>query len=287
MQFGMSTDRSIRLRYPAVCSVCGRDLPSGTNAFWSRAEGAATCLECPTAAVDAAERSEVSNRPAPLDRGVAGGSGRREQAKRRERREQHARQKLGRFGGVYLALTNEPQSTRAWGVGAVGEEKLGAFLDTLDDDRSVFVLHDRRIPGSRANIDHIVVSAGQVFVIDAKHYRGTVRKKDRGGLFSINYRLYVGGRDRTRLVDGMAKQVAAVRAALGEPMMEEFELRLTPVLCFIEADWPLFARPFQLGGVWVDGPKSLGKRIEQLGHLEPEHVRALAKRVAAALPPKG
>jgi Nuclease-related domain len=286
MEFGMSTDRSIRLRYPAVCSVCGRDLPSGTNAFWSRAERAATCLECSAAAVDAAELSKVRTELPALDRGVAGGSGRREQAKRRERREQHARQKLGRLGGVYLALTNEAQSTQAWGIGAVGEEKLGAFLNTFDNDRSLFVLHDRRIPGSRANIDHIVVSARRVFVIDAKRYSGTVRKVDKGGWFSTDHRLYVGGRDRTRLVDGMAKQVAAVRGTLGEPMMEEFELRLTPVLCFVEADWPLFARPFQLGGVWVDGPKSLAKRIEQPGHLEPEHVRALAKRVAAALPPK-
>jgi hypothetical protein len=285
MQFGVSKVRPIRLRYAAVCSGCGRDLLPGTSAHWSRAEQAATCLECSSAALNAAQPTEAHN-PPPLDRGVAGGSGRRQQTKRSERREQDARRTFGRLAGLYLALSNEPQSTRAWGIGAVGEEKLGAFLSTFDDDHSLFVLHDRRIPGSPANIDHVVITSGQVFVIDAKRYRGTVRKKQRGRLFSIDYRLYVGGRDRTKLVAGMAKQVAAVRSALGKAMMQEFELRLTPVLCFVEATWPRFARPFQLGGVWVDGPKSLGKRIDQPGHLEPEHVRALAKRVAAALPSK-
>jgi hypothetical protein len=168
MQFGMSTDRSIRLRYPAVCSVCGRELPSGTKAFWSRAERAATCLECSARSASTVHETKSEDNPPVLDRGVAAGSSRRRYAKLHEQREQHARHNFGRLGGgVYLALTNEPQSTRAWGIGAVGEEKLGAFLNTLDDDRSLFVLHDRRIPGSRANIDHIVVSAGQVFVIDA------------------------------------------------------------------------------------------------------------------------
>jgi hypothetical protein len=148
----------------------------------------------------------------------------------------------------------------------------------------VFVLHDRRTPGSRANIDHIVVSAGQVFVIDAKRYSGTVQKVDKGGWFSPDDCLYVGRRDCTKLIAGMTKQVAAVREAFGEATMQEFEVRLTPVLCFVEADWPRFARPFQLGGVWVDRPKSLAKRIQQPGPLAPELVRTLAKRVAAALP---
>jgi Nuclease-related domain len=64
------------------------------------------------------------------------------------------------------------------------------------------VLHDRRIPGSRANIDHIVVAPCGVFVIDAKNYKGRVEKRDRGGFFSTDCRLYVGGRDKTPLVAG-------------------------------------------------------------------------------------
>jgi hypothetical protein len=35
----------------------------------------------------------------------------------------------------------------------------------------VAVLHDRRIPGSRANIDHIAIAATGVWVIDSKRYK--------------------------------------------------------------------------------------------------------------------
>src|SRR6266571_1114104 len=104
------------------------------------------------------------------------------------------------------------------------------------------VLHDRRIPGSRANIDHIVVAPWGVFVIDAKNYKGRVEKRDRGGFFSTDHRLYVGGRDKTALVAGVTKQVEAVRAALGD------ELANGPIcktICFVAADSSLFAYPIE------------------------------------------
>ena len=59
---------------------------------------------------------------------------------------------------------------------------------------------------------------------------------------------------------------------------------MTPVVCFVAAEWSLFAKPFRLGGVWVEWPQSLGRRLAAPGPLSPEHVRTLAKRVAAALP---
>jgi len=65
------------------------------------------------------------------------------------------------------------------------------------------------------------VTANGVFVIDAKNYAGKVRRIDKGGWFSSDERLYVGRRDCMKLVTGMAKQVAAVRDALGEPTIAE------------------------------------------------------------------
>ena len=67
------------------------------------------------------------------------------------------------------------------------------------------VLHDRRIPGSRANIDHLVISPAGVFVIDAKNYKGRVERRVRGAWLSGEDCLYVGGRDKTKLVGGMRK----------------------------------------------------------------------------------
>jgi hypothetical protein len=180
----------------------------------------------------------------PFDRGVPGTSARRRYKRLHAQREQRAREKFGRLGGVYLALTNDPQSTVAWAQGSRGERLLGEYLEKLQDERVVVVLHDRRIPGTRANIDHIAVSrSGVIWAIDAKNYSGKVRRIDRGGWFSTDLRLYVGLRDCTKLVYGMAKQVDAIRTALGEAVIREFNVDVRAALCFVNAEWPLFAKP--------------------------------------------
>lgn len=69
-----------------------------------------------------------------------------------------------------LALSDDPQSTTAWAVGAQGEGLLAKRLDGLAD-QGVLTLHDPRIPGTRANIDHIAIAAPGVYVIDAKRYK--------------------------------------------------------------------------------------------------------------------
>jgi hypothetical protein len=167
-------------------------------------------------------------------------------------------------------------------VGARGEQALGAFLEELHDGRETFVLHDRRIPRSRANVDHLVIAPGGVFVIDAKRYEGKVRRVDKGGFFSVDERLYVGRRDCTRLVAGMSKQVAAVRDALTATVVDE-AIPITPVLCFVASDWSLLARPFQLGGVWVEWPGSLRTRVQRGGPLGSDGVASIARRLSETL----
>jgi hypothetical protein len=262
---------------------CGAELTPRTEAIWDRALRTATCLDCAGAA-DQSSDVQPAAQPQPLERGEAGASARRRYEQLHERREAHAREKLGRLSGVYLALSNEPQSTRAWGIGSSGERRLGAYLDTLNDDVSVIVLHDRRIPRTRANIDHIAITRSGVFVIDAKNYSGKVQKVDKGGWFSADLHLYVGRRDCSKLIPAMAKQVEVVSRALGEDVMKELALTVTPVLCFVDAEWSLFARPFQLEGVWVEWSKSLGQRLQAPGPLSEEQVRTLAELVAARLP---
>jgi len=46
-----------------------------------------------------------------------------------------------------------------------------ASLDRLAGE-GLYFLHDRRIPPTRANIDHIVIAPTGVYVIDAKNYAG-------------------------------------------------------------------------------------------------------------------
>jgi hypothetical protein len=265
-------------------------LAAGTLAFWSAEEKTVTCLDCLEAdGVPAEPRLSVADGEAEeraLDRGVAGASARRRYERLRARRERRARDRYGRLGGIYLALTSDPQSTAAWAQGSRGEQELGQYLEGIQDESAVVVLHDRRIPETRANIDHIAITrSGAVWAIDAKNYSGKVQRIEKGGWFSTDLRLYVGRRDCTKLVHGMAKQVAAIRTALGEAVTREFSVEVRSALCFVGSEWSLFAKPFELSGVWIGWPKALNACLLAEGELAPEHLAILSGRVVEALPP--
>jgi hypothetical protein len=202
-----------------------------------------------------------------------------EYERRHAKREQRVRQRWGRFSGLVLALSEDPQSTRAWQRGSVGESKLAQSLAKLRRD-DVIVLHDRRVPGSRANIDHLVVCPSGVFVVDAKLYTGVIDVKDVGDLFSgRDERLFVGRRDCTDLAVDMWRQVRATEAALGDA-----ETRVDPVLCFIDAEWPLLGGPRPFKGVLIESERSLRRRVARRGELDLEEVRDTAMVLAQALP---
>jgi hypothetical protein len=195
------------------------------------------------------------------------------------------RSRFGRLGGIYLTLANEPQSITAWARGSVGERLLGEALEALHDEERLMILHDRRIPGTKANIDHVAITrSGEIWAIDAKNYKGRVRRVDKGGWFTVDERLYVGTQDRTKLLRAMGAQTGAIAAALGQATIEEFDLQLKAALCFVEAEWSLFAKPFSIGNVWVGWRNALCARLLRPGELSPEHLRLLARRAADALP---
>jgi hypothetical protein len=244
----------MRLRYAGTCRICGSALPEQVEAVYERTSKTVRCVECPTSPTTApaapVDLGHVELPPDEPEPGVAGGSARREYERRKAKDEERLRAKWGRFGGIAVALSDERQSTAAWEKGAVGEERLGARLDALASD-DVAVLHDRRIPNSKANIDHIVITRAGVWVIDAKRYRGRPELRVEGGLLRPRVEtLLVGRRHCTDLVDGVLKQVELVReVAEGVP--------ITGVLCFVEADWPLIGGAFTTRGVHVLWPKRL------------------------------
>jgi hypothetical protein len=89
----------------------------------------------------------------------------------------------------------------------------------------------------------------------------------------------LGGRDCSRLAVGMAWQVAATEAALGEA-----EIPVSPVLCFIDAEWPLLGGPRDFKGVLIESERSLKRRVARPGKLNLEEVRETAMVLAQALP---
>jgi hypothetical protein len=140
-------------------------------------------------------------------------------------------------------------------------------------------LHDRRIPGTRANIDHLVVTPWGVWVVDAKRYlnkRPTYEVY--GGLFSPRREeLRVGGRKADQLVDGVLRQVERVEAVLDDTVP------VTGLLCFVEAGWPLIGGSFTVRGVRVCWPARLAKTL--LKTEDPAlDVEAVSRRLAAKFP---
>jgi hypothetical protein len=111
----------------------------------------------------------------------------------------------------------------AWGKGAQGERVVGAALDALSND-AVRVMHDRLIPGSRANIDHVAVTPAGVFTVDAKRYAGRLEVRARGK------EIWIKGRNRSKLLEQARHQTETVRSVLERAGLER--VPVVPVLCF-------------------------------------------------------
>jgi hypothetical protein len=77
---------------------------------------------------------------------------------------------------------------RAWRRGAAGERRTARLLSPLER-HGWAVLHDLAVPGSRANIDHLAIGPGGVFVIDSKQYRGRLQLESSGRLWHGRYPL--------------------------------------------------------------------------------------------------
>lgn len=102
--------------------------------------------------------------------------------------------------------------------GAEGEAATAALLQQLPAGWTA--IHDVRWPSRRfANIDHVVVGPGGVFVIDSKNWSGRI-SVDHGALRQ-------NGRSREKSVAGCADAGLAV-AELAGP----YAGRVAPVLCF-------------------------------------------------------
>lgn len=196
----------------------------------------------------------------PVSQGIAGASARAKNEHLIKRRKERVTKKFPRAGKYILALTNEPQSTRAWEVGAEGEVAIGKLLDSLATKYEFRVLHDRLIPKSRANIDHLAITKFGVFVIDAKNYQGVVRVQDKSGFFEKNApELWVGKRNCMKLVAGMKRQTSIVKEILQD---NSIEFPVVGVLAFYAADWGTFK--FLRTQLEVDGVLINSKGIEAI-----------------------
>lgn len=176
-----------------------------------------------------------------------------------------------------LALSTEPASTRVWAQGAAGERAVAAKLQELTGEH-VVALHDRRMRRpdgtlSKANIDHLAVAAGGVWVIDAKTHQGALEVRRSGGLFSPRAEsLYINGRNQTSLVHALLKQVAAVRSELARA---HADVPVRGALCFVGTELPWFGSS-SITDVPLVGRRGLSKLLRSPGDLQSADRYALA-----------
>jgi hypothetical protein len=270
-------DKQMSLRYAGTCRLCHEELPAGRKAIYERGTKTVRCIECRPA--EAARTKPEEPAPTHVEPGVAGASARREHERRSAAREARIRADHPKLGGLILALSEDPQSTRAWERGAIGEEMMAERLKDLPD--SWRVLHDRRIPGSRANIDHIAVGPTGVWVVDAKRYKDKRPSLHvEGGIIRPRVEsLLIAGRNHTKLVDGVQGQVEKVSAVVANP-----DVSVKGVLCFLDGDWPLIGGSFAVNEVDVLWPKLLIRRMTETSAVAID-VAEIHARLATHFPP--
>jgi hypothetical protein len=95
---------------------------------------------------------------------------------------------LAAAGAAFRLRFHPSQPTRAWRDGARGERATARRLRRLGR-HGYTVLHDLQVPGSHANLDHLAIGPGGVFVIDSKRYRGHLWLGPDGMLWYAGYPL--------------------------------------------------------------------------------------------------
>lgn len=185
--------------------------------------------------------------------------------------------------GMARMFWGRRQSTFSWASGAKGERAVAARLARVST-KGVISLHDRKIPGSKANIDHIAVGPTGIFVIDSKVVSGKISTRATGPIFNRGpSKLFVGGRDKTRDIESMGRQVSVVKNALDD-IPWAAGITITPMLALVGAEVGLFENPRTVQGVWVGWPKAMARAVSRPGPLSQDVVRQVVKIIAARLP---
>lgn len=160
----------------------------------------------------------------------------------------------------------------SWRTGADAEDRTARALAELEAEGFV-VLHDRRKPGTRDNIDHVIVGPTGVFVVETKSYSGplSIRGDD----------VFVGGRRRTDIVHHARSEADIVQAILA---ISGGGLLVTPILCIHRAELPLLKAEVQ--GIRVVNERGLVRVLRRTAEvLDPQAVLQVAALLNKELRP--
>jgi hypothetical protein len=154
--------------------------------------------------------------------------------------------------------------------GAAGERRTAQLLGPLERQGWV-VLHDLAVPGSRANLDHLVIGPGGVFVVDSKQYRGRLH-------FDPSGRLWHGRYPLTTVLRAVSFEADRAAQVLADPQV------VVPIVAVHGAQVPWGKVVTQ--GVPVVSARRLPSMLRALpGVLGPERVADLADRARVRFHP--
>lgn len=259
-----------------TCMRCATAVPARSRAWWDRSSKSVVCVICEPV------RSDDPLPPPPaIERGTPRASTEREYQRRaaEQGHEIGARSRPGLVGRAMKLLADEPPSRTADPNGAEGERRLARLLDT--ELRDAVTLHDRKVPITRSNLDHLVIAPSGIWLIDAKRDAGEVECRSTGAFGSSEPRLFVNGRNQTRLIHAMGWHVAAVRAQLDTIGFGEVPVH--PVVCFTSSRWARSTFPFDVHGVLVTWPSALVDAIGAPGALDVRLVELVARHLSPTL----
>jgi Nuclease-related domain len=215
--------------------------------------------------------------------GIAWHSAQREHQRRHTARRERAKARYGPVGTLLASVTADPATIQAWQQGAAGEIATAHELARRLRRSDVIVIHDRRIPGrGRANIDHVAIGPGGVTVIDTKSSRGEVHITT-AGVLHRREQLLVNGHDRTRELDTLQRQIAAVTRVLDRQGLAG--VSVLGALCY-----PYMRRRLlhysraRDGLITVDDRRHIAKVANRPGPISPSEIEQLAGALIRSFP---
>ena len=174
--------------------------------------------------------------------------------------------------GVVGFLLRLPADALFWDRGAQGERRTSALLEPLLAEGFV-LLHDRRVPSHRENIDTLAVGPTGLFVIETKNLSGRVS--------FVGGRLLVGEQRRDTFIEQVYRQATTVQVALAD-QLNPLHLSVSGVLC-IHGHRATFDR--QLHGVHVVSGSKLRDAVAGGSRLlDDEQIQVLARALDERLP---
>jgi hypothetical protein len=158
--------------------------------------------------------------------------------------------------------------------------ELERVLESIGD--RVLWLHDRRRPGSLAELGHLVITAARVWVVQTRQAPLC------GGLAATGAAgphegLLIAGEDRTALVRNLDQEVALVRTALLQAEAEEVVVR--GALCLVDRGPAPTQPPISVRGHLVTWPSQLRVELLEDGPFDADDRAALHRLFCRSFAP--